>query len=323
MPGRYEAFFLVGPTATGKSAVAQYLAEQDGAEILSADSMLVYRGLDIGTAKPSRADRERVRYWGVDLVAPAEAFSVAQFLAVAGEAAHSTAQAGRRLIVVGGTGLYIKALLQGLAPLPETDPAARERWQALLREGGTPALQEALRARAPHWLTALADPNNGRRLVRALELVEAGLTEPPASFAAAAELPVVTGLLAGREVLESRIRGRVAAMYRDGLLDEVKRLIATSELTAWPTAAQALGYAEAVACLEGRLSEAEARDRTVIRTRQLAKRQMTWFRHQGRVQWVEVAGEASVAQTAERVRQAWAAVGPTPLVLAPAGDEAK
>ena len=318
MPGSHEAFFLVGPTATGKSAVAQHLAEQDGSDILSADSMLVYRGLDIGTAKPSQSERERVRYWGVDLVDPAEPFSVARYLAVAGEAARATARAGRRLIVVGGTGLYIKALLHGLAPLPATDPAARERWQSLLREGGIPALQEALRTRAPQWLAALADPNNGRRLVRALELVEAGLTDPPRSWSPAEERPTVAGIFANRDVLECRIRQRVGAMYRDGLLDEVRQLLGHRGFAEWPTAAQAVGYGEVVAHLEGRLTEAAARERTVVRTRQLAKRQMTWFRHQCQVDWTEVAGTSDVATLAERVRQSWAAAGPTPLVLPPA-----
>ena len=319
MPGRPEAFFLIGPTATGKSAVAQYLAERDGGDILSADSMLVYRGLDVGTAKPTRLERERVRYWGVDLVDAVAPFNVAQFLAVAGEAAAATAEARRRLIVVGGTGLYIKALLRGLDSLPAADPAARERWQAVLREGGTAALRDVLRARAPQWLAALADPNNGRRLARALELVEAGMNEPPTSWTSAGELPAVTGLTASREGLERRIRERVAAMYRGGLLDEVRELIAIREFTAWPTAAQAVGYAEAVACLEGRLTEAEARERTVIRTRQLAKRQMTWFRHQCQVNWIDVTGDAGVPETAERVRQAWAATGPTPLALIATG----
>lgn len=315
MPARHEAFFLIGPTATGKSAVAQHLAEQDGGEILSADSMLVYRGLDIGTAKPSRLERERVRYWGLDLVDPAEPFSVAQFLAVAGEAARTTAAAGRRLIVVGGTGLYIKALLHGLAPLPATNPAVRAQWQAVLQEGGSKALQDALRTRAPQWLAALADPDNGRRLVRALELVDAGLTEPPTSWTSERELPAVTGLTASREILENRIRDRVDAMYRGGMLDEVRGLLARGDFAAWPTAAQALGYAEAAACLDGRLSEAQAREQTVVRTRQLAKRQMTWFRYQCRVNWIDVAETADVAAMADRVRQAWAEAGPTPLAL--------
>ncbi len=317
MPERPEAFFLVGPTAAGKSAVAQYLAEQDGGDILSADSMLVYRGLDIGTAKPSRAERERVRYWGVDLVDPIEPFSVAQFVAVAGEAARETARAGRRLIVVGGTGLYIKALLHGLATLPTTNPAGRERWQSLLRAGGIDALRDELRARAPQWLAGLSDPDNGRRIVRALELVEAGVAIPPASWACPGEFPTITGVTASREILERRIRERVDAMYRGGFLDEVRRLLEHRGLAEWPTAAQAVGYVEAMDCLAGRLTEDAARERTVIRTRQLAKRQMTWFRHQCRVDWIEVDG-AGVASMAARVRQAWAASGPTPLALPPA-----
>ena len=314
MPERVEAFLLVGPTAAGKTVVAQHLAEQDDAEILSADAMLVYRGMDIGTAKPTRAERDRVRYWGIDLVNPGDPFSVARFRTVAQEAAESARRAGRKLIVVGGTGLYIKVLLHGLDELPHSLPEVRARWQAVLGHDGVAALQEALRQRAPGWLETLSDPANGRRLMRALELVEAGLTAPPASWKQGGGLPEIVGLTAERGLLEARIRERVVAMYDAGFLREVAGLLAQRAFAEWPTAAQAVGYAEAASCLAGSLSEAEARERTVIRTRQLAKRQMTWFRNQCRVRWVEW-GQGDVATTAEQVRACWSATGPTPLAF--------
>jgi tRNA dimethylallyltransferase len=315
MPPLHEALFLVGPTATGKSAVAQYLAEADSCDILSADSMLVYRGMDIGTAKPTRAERDRVRYWGIDLVNPGEPFSVAQYLDMAREAVTATGAAGRRLIVTGGTGLYIKALIHGLDPMPSTDPVSRRCWQALLREGGVAALQDALHTRAPAWLERLSDPANSRRLMRALELVDAGLVEPPGSWGMIRALPEIAGLTAPREVLVARIGQRVQAMYRAGLLDEVRELFMERGFPDGTTAAQAVGYGEAWNCLNGRIMAAEAREQTIIRTRQLAKRQMTWFRRQCRVRWVDIGTQPDVPTVAGQVRDAWAVTGATPLGL--------
>ncbi len=315
MPEMSKALFLVGPTATGKSAVAQRIAEQRGYDILSADSMLVYRGMDIGTAKPSRADRTRVRYWGVDLVAPGEPFSVARFLETASEAVCGARRAGRELIVVGGTGLYVKTLIHGLAPGPAVSPAARERWQALLEAEGVTALQDALRARSPRWLEALDDPWNGRRLIRALEYVEAGIVEPPRSWNESECMPEIVGLTAPRDAMEARIRARVDAMYAAGLLDEVRALLGQSDFARWMTASQAIGYAEAAACVSGHITEAEARERTAIRTRQLAKRQMTWFRRQCRVRWIDCGDNPGADVLAERVQCAWATTGPTALAV--------
>lgn len=315
MPECAKAFFLVGPTAVGKTVVGQHLAEQTGADILSADAMLVYRGIDIGTAKPSREEQARVSYWGLDLVAPGEPFSVARFLDVARDAVAACRARGRPLIVVGGTGLYVKALLQGLEKLPLTSEHARAHWQGVFREQGVSALQDALRTRAPAWLEAMSDPANGRRLIRALELVEAGLTAPPDSWRQDSVPPEIAGLSLERSLLEERIRSRVAAMYAAGLLKEVAALQERQAFAQWSTAAQAVGYAEAAACLAGGLSEADARERTVIRTRQLAKRQMTWFRHQCRVHWVEWSHGAGVAEVARQVKAVWDTIGPASLAV--------
>lgn len=315
MPPGHEALFLVGPTATGKSAVAQYLAEADGCEILSADSMLVYRGMDIGTAKPTRAERDRVRYWGIDRVGPGEPFSLAQYLEVAREAAASSREAGHRLIVTGGTGLYIKALLQGIDPMPIVDPASRERWQTVMQEGGVAALQDALRACAPAWFDRISDPANSRRLIRALELVESGMREPPGTWDRTDRLPEIAGLSAARNVLVARVESRVQAMYSAGLLDEVRDLFHPLGFPSGATAAQAIGYAEAWECVTGKISADEARERTATRTRQLAKRQMTWFRRQCHVRWVDIGREPEIAEVAERVREVWSVTGATPLAV--------
>ncbi|MEI6788829.1 MAG: tRNA (adenosine(37)-N6)-dimethylallyltransferase MiaA [bacterium] len=311
-----SAYFLVGPTATGKTAVAQYLAERRGAEILSADSMLVYRGMDIGTAKPSREERERVRYWGLDAVAPSESYNVSRFLDEARRCFESAAAVGKSVIVVGGTGLYIKALLVGLDELPSATPESREKWQAVFQKQGVNGLRVALESLGPEWLSALpeSDQTNGRRLIRALELIEAGVATPPRSWTALRSESVITGLAIERAALVGRIEARVQAMYDGGLLDEARALLEQG----WDpscTAAQAIGYAEAVACLRGQFSQGEANRLTAQRTRQLAKRQMTWFRNQSAVSWITVTASMTVEDIASRVTADWEKHGPQPVVL--------
>lgn len=310
----HRAFFLVGPTATGKTAVAQRLAETHQAEILSADSMLVYRGMDIGTAKPSAPERAGIHYWGVDVVTPAESFNVARFLAEARRCFEAAESAGKPVIVVGGTGLYIKALLEGLDELPELPATGRGKWQALFEREGVEGLRQALGQRNPAWLAALPDQANSRRLIRALELVEAGCPMPPRSWRGRETSAAPTGLAMARELLVARIEARVTAMYDGGLLDEVQSLLDRG----WDpsgTAAQAIGYAEAIACLAGRLSRPEAMRLTAQRTRQLAKRQMTWFRHQMTVSWVPVGVAMSVDEIAAQVSADWDRLGPQPVAM--------
>ena len=316
MPGAqgYQAFFLVGPTAVGKTAVAQRLAEQRQADILSADSMLVYRGLDIGTAKPSVAERNGVRYWGVDMVEPSQPYNVAAFRDEARRCFKSAASGGRPVIVAGGTGLYVKTLLEGMDELPSVAPGVREKWQAVLDREGTEGLRAALRRLNPAWLSALADPFNNRRLLRALELVEAGCAAPPALWRGERGRAVVVGLDLPRDELVKRITERVSRMYGGGLLDEV-RALRERGWDAAGTAGQAIGYAEAVACLDGRLSLNAAMEETCRRTRQLAKRQMTWFRHQLDVAWLTLTPDADVPAIAARVSDQWRQTGPCPVVL--------
>ena len=266
-----QAYVLVGPTASGKSSVAQLLAEQSGAPIVSADSMNIYRGMDIGTAKPSFQEQETVSYYGLDLADPTEPFSVGDWLNGV-----KPAFDGQTSIVAGGTGLYVKCLLAGLDELPAADEALRARAEKM----SLAELQAEARAAAPEAYQALSDKNNPRRLVRLLE--HGGLPQKQK-----VELPTVVGLHVERDVLHKRIAARVDKMYAGGLIEEARGLTAF-ELSV--TAEKAIGYAEAFAVLRGEMTEAQAKERTIIRTRQLAKRQMTWFRTQLNVEWVDTAG---------------------------------
>jgi len=305
-----EAYFLVGPTAAGKSRIAQQIAEGGGYEIISADSMLVYRDMEIGTDKPAVSARGDVAYHGIDLVAPDALFTVWDYRRAAVAALSAIAARGNRAIVVGGTGLYIKALVAGLDPSAEPDAANRARWTELLEEGGVKALQRALQRMAPVAYDGLADPENPRRLVRALERAEAGQEKPPAAWRGPESCPVVAGISMAREDLNSRIESRVHSMYDRGILEEARGLLRKYGALS-RTAAQAIGYAEAIACIEGTCSRDEAIERTIVRTRRLAKRQRTWFRHQLRVDWVDITEHSDLRNVAESVRRTWSRHGGT------------
>ena len=302
------AFFLVGPTAAGKSAVAQHIAEAEERDILSADSMLVYRGMDIGTAKPSEDERARVAYGGLDLVNPDEPFSVGQYIEHARRFLNASSARGEPSIVTGGTGLYVKCLTEGLAQLPPADPALRAWAEALLEKDGVAALQTALRERDAARYEALADKNNPRRLIRALELVD---REPGdiQTWSSTPSVPMI-GLAVDPEQLQVNIRTRVRKMYDSGLLDEVDRLL-SSYTKLSETASQAIGYAEAIAVRLGRMTLEDAVARTAVRTRQLAKRQMTWFRHQANVIWISVGKNSTIEQIAGQVLAQWKQHGQT------------
>jgi tRNA dimethylallyltransferase len=308
----FQGWFLVGPTASGKTAAAHRLALRLGADVLSADSMLVYRGLDIGTAKPDAAMRREVRYWGVDVADPGESFSAGRFRDVALEAFRAAEAAGRPLLVVGGTGLYIKALTHGLTPTSPPDPASRARWERLFREEGVAGLQRALRARSDQAFRAVADPGNPRRLIRALERLADGIVESSPAWAPPDAGPAMPGLVLPRPLLHARIEARVRRMYADGLLDEVRRLLDSGM---WPgrTACQAIGYTEAAAVIRGEWGLEDAVAATAAATRRLAKRQMTWFRRQARVAWIEVDEGMTADQVADAVGRVWDANGPVPV----------
>lgn len=292
-----EAFFLVGPTASGKSAAAQYIAEREGQLIVSADSMNLYRGMDIGTAKPSAAERAKVDYAGIDVCSPAEKFSVAAYL----EAVRPAFETGRDVIVTGGTGLYVKCLTEGFDDVPP----GNENLRAELETLDVLMLAKRARENAPELYSQLTedDRRNPRRLIRILE------REVPSDGKWNSKVkPILIGLHVDRAELHQRIEERVGHMYAAGLLDEARALI-DGDLS--PTALQAIGYAEAFAVLRNEMTLAEAREKTIIRTRQLAKRQMTWFRNQLHVQWLDTAQFPCLEKLAEAVSTAWKRIGPT------------
>ena len=296
-----SAHFLVGTTASGKSAVAQYLAERDGRLIVSADSMNLYRGMDMGTAKPAAADQSSVDYIGIDLAEPTEKFSVANYL----DAVRPAFESGREIIVAGGTGLYVKCLTEGFDDVPPENSALRAELEVL----DFPALQQRAQTDAAELYSKLTedDRQNPRRLIRILEK-----EVPTEKKWNSNPKPTLVGLRVERAVLHQRIEQRVEQMYAAGLLDEARELI---KLDLSQTALQAIGYAESFAVLNHEMTLEEAKEKTIIRTRQLAKRQMTWFRNQLHVEWVDVADFQGVEPLAEAVSHAWKKHGATPVVL--------
>ena len=306
------AWILVGPTATGKTAVANELARRLGADVLSADSMLVYRGMDVGTAKPTADDLRGIVVHGIDLADPGEIFSVGAWLAAARAAFASAEARGRDMIVAGGTGLYVNALLRGL-DAPAADPALRERLEALVRDGGADALRERAERLCPGSTARLPDPGNPRRLIRLVERLSAGAAPGGAGLACRGR--VVAGLSIAPAALAARIAARVEAMFEGGLLDEVARLRADRPGFS-ATAGMGIGYAEAAAVLDGVMTREAAAERIAARTRQLAKRQRTWFRTQLDVDWIDgPADAADVARAADGVLEIWKRHGKTPVAV--------
>jgi len=304
-----EGYFLVGPTAVGKTCVAQWIAEHHDYDILSADSMVVYRGMDIGTAKPSAAERARVHYSGLDLTTPDQPFSVWDYRQHALAALAASAAKGRRTLIVGGSGLYVKSLTDGLAPVSGASLEIRKYWTDIAETDGVEPLQKALRDKSPALYESLADKQNPRRLIRALEQAASGAAPRVPTWKKTGAVPLI-GLTLPAEELRLRVESRVAGMYRTGLVDEVRGL-----LEKYPnlsdTARQAIGYAEAMEVLNARCSQEKAMARTVTRTLQLAKRQRTWFRHQAKVKWVEIRPDMDTRKVAELVLDHGSLYGPT------------
>ena len=282
-----DCWFLSGPTAAGKTALALGLARRLNAEIVSVDSMAVYRGLDIGTAKPAPADRAAVPHHLLDIVSPAEPFSVARWLSATADTVEDIRSRGRAILFVGGTPLYLRALRDGLAPLPPADLDYRRQLQAEAEATGTDPLHARLAAFDP-VAAARIHPHDTKRIIRALEVAHATGRPLTAAFAPAPHPVFESQLLVvdlPRRLLHERIDRRVEAMFARGLLDET-RAAAALPGGIGPTARQAAGYAEALDVLAGRLSRAEAIRRTQDRTRQLAKRQLTWLRSFKNAVWI-------------------------------------
>lgn len=307
------AYTLVGPTAVGKTEVAHRMAVADGLDVLCADSMLVYRGMDVGTAKPSARELSEAVYRGLNLVEPDVAFSVGAYLEHAEEALRQAAAVGRIQILTGGTGLYVKGLLQGMQGSESIETAVRRDVERLAAAEGLPGLVNRLRSVAPERLDSLEDPLNPRRVQRALEYALAGVPAPE-GWRQAPPAPVV-GLCMERDDLVRRIDRRIDAMYAQGLLEETDGLLRSGDGLS-KTAAGAIGYAEAARVLAGSIGVAEAKAATAARTRRLAKRQMTWFRGQLSVHWIRVEPGDAADGVAERVRRVWTEQGPADLPTA-------
>lgn len=279
---------LVGPTASGKTSAALEIAEALDAEIVSVDSMLLYRGMDVGTAKPSRADQERVPHHMVDVADPDEAFSVARYQRLALDAIEEIRGRGRRVLLVGGSGLYLRAIADDLE-FPGTDPALRATIEASAEELGPEEMYARLLASDP-VAAARIEPSNVRRTVRALE-VAAATGRPFSSFATSWDrYPEgrirAAGIEMDRAVLDERISERVHRMVEEGIVQEVRDLIGGGAVGRI-TSGQAIGYAEFARFLQEECSIEDAISATVKRTRALARRQMSWFRRDPRIRWFE------------------------------------
>jgi len=275
------AFALLGPTASGKSAVALAVAEKFPVEIVSVDSAQVYRGMDIGTAKPSPAERARVPHHLIDLCDPDESYSAGRFREDATEAVTSILKRNRIPLLVGGTMLYYRALVGGLDALPQADPQVREQIDREAAERGWPALHDELQKVDPTTARRLA-PNDAQRIQRALEVWR--LTGKPLSSLQGAPpeaLPFALKacvLIPERTQLHRRIEQRFDAMLDAGLVEEVKALRAKHNLTSGMPSMRAVGYRQVWDYLEGECDRDTMRARGIAATRQLAKRQITWLR---------------------------------------------
>jgi tRNA dimethylallyltransferase len=296
-----QTLFLVGPTAVGKSAVALELARLIECEIVSADSMQVYRGMDIGTAKPTAAERDLVPHHLIDVCEVGDGFDAKQFVELASQAIANIHTRGRLALVVGGTGLYVRALRHGLFEGPARNEGLRARLEAM----AAPELFEELQQLDPQTASRI-DRHNPRRLVRALEVFhETG--KPIGQLQtqwdpehAPVSAPAI-GLTRERADLVERIERRIDGQIAGGWVEEVRRLLPLG-LEKNPAAMQAAGYRELVAHVRGEISLDNAVALIKTRTRQLAKRQLTWFRREPQLQWVEIGREEQPSETATRVR---------------------
>jgi len=279
---------LVGPTGSGKTALSLTLAERLGGEVVSCDSVAVYREMELGTAKPSREERARVPHHLIDVAWPTEEYTAGDYGRAGRAAVADIAARGHVPIVAGGTGLYLRALLDGLSPVPQRDEALRDRLRAAVDRRGPELLHRVLRRLDP----ANAAKIHGNDLPKLIRAIEVSVVEGrPMSEAWSERRPeplrgfrvVQLGLMPDRAALYARINARCAAMFADGLVEETRVLTAKYGAT---RALGALGYAEAQAVLRGEMTEAEAVERTQIGHRNYSKRQGTWFRRDPRIHWL-------------------------------------
>jgi tRNA dimethylallyltransferase len=303
-PISHLPILITGPTAVGKSEIALRLAERLGGEIISADSMQVYRGLDIGTAKSSLAERARVPHHLIDICNLTESFDAAQFVRLAQQAVAEIQARGRVPVFCGGTGLYFKAFLSGLGEAPSAHPELRARLEAMPFE----ALLQELRERDLAAYEKI-DKQNPRRVIRAVEVIRLTgkkFSQQRAEWKAQDAVSTKTNFWCLTRLptdLHVRINARVDTMFARGLVDETRALLQHG-LADNQTAMQAIGYRQVVEHLRGERSLAETVELVKIRTRQFAKRQLTWFRRQLDPEWIELKPDESPEKVAQKICEA-------------------
>ena len=278
--------FIVGPTGSGKSKLALMLARKLNAEIVSADSMQIYRGMDIGTAKPMRKEQKLIPHHLLDSMTSRSECSVFKYRDLAMNAIHKIIRRGKIPMVVGGSGLYVGALTDGLSPLPGRKASYRKQ----LEQFETAVLYERFR-KMNFRSGAKIHPNDRKRIIRALEIMEVGKGKAEGRSGSLSEYgfrPILIGIERNRKELYERIEKRVDQMFAAGWIHEVKRL---KKVGLSKTAKVAIGYQEILKYLDGKMTEQEMISEIKKRTRHLAKRQMTWFRRESRIRWYFITGE--------------------------------
>lgn len=300
----HDCWFLTGATASGKSRVSIELAKLLDAEIISMDSMAIYRGMDIGTAKTPLSERKEIPHHLIDVRNPDETFSTSQYRDACFEAIDSIRGRGKEVLFVGGTALYLKTMLRGMFEGPPADWDFRKEVEAEIADSGGEMLHERLQMVDPVAAHNI-HPNDHRRLIRALEVFK--VTGKPISHwqmefdqGHPAEQCKVFAMRHTRDVLHDRIGARVTWMFQQGLVEEVKTLLQTyDELS--HTAAQAVGYREVIEFLGGDRTEEETHEKVLIRTRKFARHQETWFRNLKECQWLDLTADYDAAETAKRI----------------------
>lgn len=299
-----RCWVLAGPTASGKTAAGIVLARLLDGEVVSLDSMAVYRGMDIGTAKPTPAEQSQVRHHLIDVADPWDDYSIADYLTAAEACCREIVSRGKTPVFVGGTGLYLRGLLRGLCDTPAADWAIRQRLQLEVEQLGEQALHDRL-AQVDPPTAARLHPHDTRRVIRALEVFET-TGQPLSAFHEQQPLPpgdrprCVAWLSPPRDWIHHRIDTRVERMFEQGLVDEVRRLLANDRPLSH-TASQALGYREVLEHLQGGMTLAECVTAVQQHTRQFAKRQHTWFRNLAECEPVSMAGGETAEELADRI----------------------
>lgn len=303
-PPLSDCWYLTGPTAAGKTAISLEVAQRLNAEIISLDSMAVYRGMDLGTAKPTPAQQQRVPHHLLDLVDPTYDFSLAEYVALAHEKVREIRSRQREVLIVGGTPLYLKSLLRGLYQGPPPDWELRRAIELEVEQVGLPALRERLERVDPLSAQKL-HPNDQRRMIRALEVYT--LTGRPLSHQQTqfeegrpAERCKVFTLAWPRELLHRRVDARVDSMFAAGLVEEVRQLVGDYGRLG-RTASQAVGYREVLDYLAGEHSLADTQQRVKVATHQFVRRQETWFRGLSECRFLPQTGDRPAAEVAEEI----------------------